>query len=250
MPLAEACMHKVLKEGSGLVTASFPQSGFLQEHRNIGKQTLLTMSVFLWTDRLWEGLSRELRVSCLLPINTTALHAAVPLQPACLDVPGSTLPTRQASYLPGKIILCCVQPEDRFCQPLVITGVCAPLSQTETSAERTVFSWRPDWQQWGKEPSHREGLQQVYQQAGRHFGLYLGLFATFSSFCCSPVCFCVCWSLSAHRDLALHLQSLVTQNNTNKMCLNVVSVEWSSIYSTPAVILVFFSPSAWNLGEW
>jgi len=47
MPLVEVYTQTFLKEGSGLVTASFPQSGFLHEHGNIGKQTLLTTFAFL-----------------------------------------------------------------------------------------------------------------------------------------------------------------------------------------------------------
>ena len=131
MPLVEVYTQTFLKEGSGLVTASFPQSGFLHEHGNIGKQTLLTTFAFLWTDRLWEGWSGDPHVSCLLPITTALVwqRAAAACPAGCA---GQHAPRQPASLSDGKIIPWCMQPQGCFCQPLAITVTCALLSQMET----------------------------------------------------------------------------------------------------------------------
>lgn len=75
------------------------------------------MSVFLLTERLWEGLDGDLPVSCLPPINMTALHAAVAAR---------SLPGRLATFQIKSPH--CVHPQDHFHYSLITTIVCALLS--------------------------------------------------------------------------------------------------------------------------
>lgn len=189
-----------------MITTSFLQSRFLQEDRNIGKQTLLTTSLFLWTDRFWKGFGRE---SCVSPASHQ--HDCPACSTGCCSLPGCAGQHAPAGWiycLPGTTILSCAQPQDYSYQTLVTAVARTLLSQMESFAQRTAFSWGPDWQQWGTEPRHREGLRQVYQQSGRHLDLCLGSFATSSNFCCSPVC---SWTFaSVFADHYQHIETLLS----------------------------------------